>query len=246
MLDLHCHILPALDDGPTCLEESLFLARFAVRDGITHIIATPHCFRDLRTLRADVLPRVARLNADLTQAGVPLTVLPGSEIQAFDSALYRREEERGLYCHLGGGHAFTLLEPPWHEAHCPPDLPELIDWLVRRGLTPIVAHPERIYYLRDDPARLKALTDAGGWLQLTVDSLLGNFGPRARSAAEEMLDGYQDVVLATDAHGPHRCSGLSKGYEWVARRFGPQRADDLKARADHVLRRLLADGVPAA
>src|SRR4051794_1353627 len=113
MIDLHCHILPGVDDGPTSLEEALGMARFCVEDGITHIAATPHCHRHIHLLRADILPHVARFNAELARAGIPLTVLPGSEIQVTNTADYRREFEAGLYCHLGDGRAFTLFELPW-------------------------------------------------------------------------------------------------------------------------------------
>jgi protein-tyrosine phosphatase len=93
MLDLHCHILPGIDDGAASLQEALAMARFCVADGIAHITATPHCHRHLRLLRADILPHVARLNEALDRAGIPLTVLPGSEIQLTDTAAYRRRPQ---------------------------------------------------------------------------------------------------------------------------------------------------------
>ena len=86
MLDMHCHILPEVDDGAASLDEALAMARFCVRDGITHVVATPHCNRHCRLLRADVLPHVARLNANLAAASVPLSVLAGSEVQVTDAA----------------------------------------------------------------------------------------------------------------------------------------------------------------
>ena len=79
------------------------MARFCVRDGITHVVATPHCHRVTRLLRPDILPRVVRLNEELSQAGVPLTILPGSEVQVVDAAAYRSDFEASLYCHLGDG-----------------------------------------------------------------------------------------------------------------------------------------------
>ena len=235
MLDLHCHILPEVDDGAASLEEAMAMATFCVRDGITHIAATPHCNSRIRLLRADVLPRVARLNEELTRAGVPLTILPGSEIQLADTASYKRDFEAGLYCHLGDGHAFTLLEFNWIGACYPPDAPELVRWLCDRGMTPIVAHPERHGFFQDDPARLQALVEAGAWLQVTVDSLLGNHGLAPRLAGEELVESYPEALLATDAHNLHRCSGLSAGYAWVAERFGTWRAQEMRARADEVL-----------
>jgi protein-tyrosine phosphatase len=239
MLDLHCHILPGVDDGAASLDEALDIARFCVADGITHVAATPHCHRHCRLLRADVLPHVARLNEALADADIPLTVLPGSEVQVTDTAAYRGDFEAGLYCHLGDGSAFTLLEFPWKAERYPPDAAELVGWLRGRGMTPILAHPERHAYLADDPGRLRALVEAGAWLQVTVDSLLGNHGPGPRSAGEALLRTYPDAVLATDAHNRRRCSGLSAGYAWVRERLGPERAEQLRARADQVLAGLL-------
>jgi protein-tyrosine phosphatase len=242
MLDLHCHILPGVDDGPQALADSLAVARFCVRDGITHVVATPHCHRFLRLLRDDVLPHVSRFNEELARAGVPLTVLPGSEVQVADTAAYRRDYENGVYCHLGDGRRFTLLEFPWQEALYPPDAPDLVRWLRAHGTTPILAHPERYDFFHDDPGRLRALVRAGAWLQVTVDSLLGNHGPLPRTAGAELLRDYPDVVMATDAHNVRRCSGMSAGYTFVRQRFGAGRADDLLDRADRVLQELLNEG----
>jgi protein-tyrosine phosphatase len=242
VLDLHCHILPEVDDGAESMDEALAMARFFVRDGVTHVVATPHCHRHIKTLRADVLPRVARLNAEIGAAGIPLTILPGAEIQVTDSTEYRSEFDAGLYCHLGDSREFTLLEFSWNGSQYPADAADLITWIRSRGMTPIVAHPERHGYFLTDPARLRAVVDAGAWIQITVDSLLGNFGQAARAAGEALLQEYPDAVLADDAHNLQRCSGLSAGYAWVEKRLGAERAGDLKARADWVLTALLRSG----
>jgi protein-tyrosine phosphatase len=241
MLDLHCHILPGVDDGAASLDEALAMARFCIRDGITHVVATPHCHRHCRLLRADILPHVARLNEDIAAAGVPLTVLPGSEVQVTDTAAYRREFEAGLYCHLGDRLAFTLLEFNWKPEQYPADSAELVRWLRGRGTTPIIAHPERQGFLTDDPGRLRALTEAGAWLQVTVDSLLGNHGPAPKVSGEALLRAYPNAVLATDAHNLRRCSGLTAGYTWVRERLGTERAEGLRARADQVLAAVAPD-----
>jgi protein-tyrosine phosphatase len=240
MLDIHCHILPDVDDGPVDLDEALELARFAVADGITHVVATPHCHRDLRMLRDDVNRHVARLRRDLARAGIPLTIFPGAEIQCYDVPLYRRDHEAGLYCHFGDDRRYTLMEFPWNDWLYPADAAEHIAWLVERGTTPIIAHPERHNYFRDHLPRLQQLIAAGAWAQLTPDSLLGNHGPHAREAAEEMLGAVREVVLATDAHAVgRRCSGLAIGYRLVAEMAGQERADEIRARSDQILQHLL-------
>ena len=115
-------------------------------------------------------------------------------------------------------------------------------------MTPIVAHPERHRYFADDPGRLRALIDAGAWLQITVDSMLGNHGPDPAASAENLLRTYPVAVLATDAHNLRRCSGLSAGYTWVRERLGVGRAEAIRARSDQVLATLMdrvKPGVPA-
>jgi protein-tyrosine phosphatase len=239
MLDLHCHILPGIDDGADSLTEALAMARFLVADGLSHITATPHCHRFLRLMRADILPRVARFNDALHEAGLSLVVLPGAEIQVTDTVVYRREFEAGLYCHLGDSDAFTLLEFNWKRELYPADAVELIGWLRQHEMRPIIAHPERHDFFRDDPPRLRGLADAGAWLQITVDSLLGNHGSASRTAGEKLLREYTEVVLATDAHNRRRCSGLTVGYTWVRQHLGVARAEDLRTRALEVLSVLL-------
>lgn len=243
MLDLHCHILPDVDDGATSLQEALAMAQLCVDDGITHITATPHCNRAWPYFRPDILPRVAQFNRELANANIPLTVLPGSEIQLRDVAEYRTNFEAGVYCHLGDSHSFTLLEFSWQAQNYPPgaQAQELVSWLRQRGMTPIIAHPERHEFLRDYPSRLQALLDAGAWLQITVDSLLGNHGPEPLRTSKEMVGTYSEIVLATDAHNLQRCSGLSAGYAWVRERFGVPRADDLRARSEHILSQILTE-----
>src|SRR5262249_23946975 len=150
--------------------------RFCANDGITTITATPHCHRHIHLLRDDILPRVAAFNDDLRLAGIPLTILPGSEIKAVDTNEYRREFEQGVFCHLGDGRDFTLLEFSWSGDDFPPDPVELIEWIRDQKMIPVIAHPERHDYFVEYHALLKSLVDAGAWVQITVDSLLGNHG----------------------------------------------------------------------
>jgi protein-tyrosine phosphatase len=239
MLDIHCHILPAVDDGPRTVDEALTMARFCVRDGITHITATPHCHRHLRLLREDILPHVAQFNHALQTECIALKILPGSEIQLTDVAAYRRDYEAGLFCHLGDDPAYSLLEFSWQVKRYPVDAPGHIRWLLEHGTQPIIAHPERHGYFQEKPDRLLALVKAGAWLQITVDSLVGNHGPEPEEAGWDLLRDYPEIVLATDAHRVGRCSGLSIGYRAVSERLGAARAEELRMRADGILRHLL-------
>jgi len=235
MIDLHCHILPGVDDGPQSLDETLEMARFYVDDGIYHVVATPHCHRYIHLLREEILPHVARLNETLQREGLDLTIYPGSEIQVTDPVIYKREFQEHLYCHLGDGDAFTLLEFNWARDLFPADAPKLIQWIRTQGMTPILAHPERHDYFGKEPALLADMIGAGAWCQITVDSLLGNHGHVPKEMGAELLKTYPDCILATDAHNMARCSGLTAGYAWAEHFLGAERADDLRRRAETIL-----------
>ncbi len=240
MIDLHCHILPATDDGPGDLEESLELVRLAQEDGITDIVATPHHHRHLPLLRVDILPRVEALNFELQRRDIAVRIWPGSEIQLSDAALYRAHYEANRLCHLGDRPDFSLLEWPWDVRNHVANEVEHVGWLLERGTRPIVAHPERHAFFRDDLARLDALVEAGAWLQITAGSLLGDHGADPETAAAIMLRRYNPVVLATDSHNRTRRSGLSTAYAWVEHKQSRERAAEVRGRAESVLARLLA------
>jgi protein-tyrosine phosphatase len=240
MLDIHYHLLPGVDDGPTTLQQSLDLSRYSFEDGVTHIIATPHCHDHLRLLRADILPQVTMMNDELTRAGIGVTVFPGSEIQLTNVENYQRDYLAGVYCHLGDDPRFTLLEFPWVEELYPEGAPEHVRWLRDHGTLPIIAHPERHEYFRQTPIRLRELVESGAWIQITVDSLLGNFGPNSLRAGLEFLSTYDDAVLASDSHSAHRRSGLSSGYRLVRDQFGEAKERNMRTRADAILTHLMA------
>ncbi|MBL8827740.1 MAG: hypothetical protein JNM18_12245 [Planctomycetaceae bacterium] len=238
LFDLHCHILPGVDDGAQTLDVALAMARIYVADGVTTVVATPHCHRFIHLLRRDILPAVARFNEELRAAEIPLQVLPGSEIQVIDTAEYRREFEQGDFCHLGDGRDFTLLEFNWQRELFPDDAEELIGWICDQGLTPILAHPERYDFFWEDISRVDGLVQAGAWLQVTVDSLIGNHGVAPSQAGHDLLRRHPQIVLASDAHNLKRCSGMAAGYQWVREHISDDRADDLLRRGEEVRTRV--------
>jgi protein-tyrosine phosphatase len=228
-----------VDDGPATVEDSLEMIRCMEEDGVTHVIATPHCNQNLPWFRGDLPPLVADLNAIITQQGFAVTVLPGSEVSFYDAAVYRDNYLNNRYCHLGDRREYSLLEFPWKRHNVPRNAVEHVAWIVEQGTTPIIAHPERTPFLRDHPRVLSAIYETGAWLQLTVDSVVGNNSPQSLKMADTILRTYERVVLASDSHGLHRCSGLSVGYDAVAARFGDERAQDLYDRAETVAQSIL-------
>lgn len=238
LFDCHCHILPGVDDGAQSLDEALAMARFCVADGVNCVVATPHCHRYVHSLRRDIIPAVSQFNEELSKATIPLTILPGSEIQVVDSTEYKREFEQGDFCHLGDGREFTLLEFNWKRELFPADAEDLIRWIRGQGMTPILAHPERHDFFWEKLSRVDGLVDAGAWLQVTVDSLIGNHGPAPSQAGGELIRRHREIILASDAHNMKRCSGMAAGYAWVRDREGDERADDLLRRAEWLRSRI--------
>jgi protein-tyrosine phosphatase len=240
MIDIHCHILPAVDDGPRSMNESLAMLSKAETDGIMHIVATPHCNQNLHLFRPEIIPQVARLNEQAQKHELQVVVLPGSEIALYSVDLYRHNYNEGRYCHLGDCREYSLLEFPWQRDRFPDGATELMPWLCEHGTRPIIAHPERTPMLRENRDIIKAFIEAGAWLQITVDSMLGKMSPTAHDAARELMEEHEHIVLATDSHSLNRSSGLKIGYAIVREWFGAARERDIRTRTDSILQHILS------
>jgi protein-tyrosine phosphatase len=222
LIDLHAHILPALDDGARDLDEALAMAQVAVRDGITVMAATVHGVeRGPGLRRAECAERIAQFQAELDERGIPLRIALGVETWLSPDLpeQIRAEQAFGL-----GGQRYLLIELPTHQF---PLYTEQIFFEVQlAGLQPIIAHPERNTAIQNNLDLLARLVEKGALGQVTVASLVGSFGPRARAAAEAMLRRNLVHFIATDTHGPegHRAPLLSAGREAAARLVGTARA----------------------
>lgn len=228
MIDLHSHILPGLDDGARSLDDALGMARAAVDDGITAIAATPHVRSDYPT-SADAMERgVEELRTALAGGGIGLELLGGGEI-ALDRLDLIGADELARFG-LGGSSAYVLLEFPYEG--WPLALPSIVLGLRTRGITPVIAHPERSRSVQADPERLRPIALSGALCQLTAASLDGRLGRRNRDAAFELLERGLAHLIASDAHTPDiRGIGMSAAAEAVG---------------DPTLARWLTETVPAA
>ncbi|WJH36721.1 hypothetical protein N6H14_13900 [Paenibacillus sp. CC-CFT747] len=148
MIDIHCHILPGLDDGAADMQEAVAMARLAYEDGIRHIVATPHFTSAYPNGRAVVESGVRALQAELDREGLAVTIHPGNEVRLEDAARFRREAESGAFCFLDRQESFVLLEQPWSGYN--PETAGVVAWLRERGVTPVIPHPERHYFFRDN------------------------------------------------------------------------------------------------
>jgi protein-tyrosine phosphatase len=211
VIDLHCHILPGLDDGPANLDFSLSMARAAVEAGTQLIVATPHIRADFDVDPTEIEPRVDLFNDRLQRERMPLRVLPGAEI-GWASASDLDDIQLARLSLGSGGR--VLLESPYGKK--PVDLEGIIAGLAARGFQAVLAHPERCPLFQRDPARLRKLVAGGTLCSITAGSMLGSFGDTVRTFTIEMLrDGLVHDV-ASDAHDHiHRPPALVDGFEDV-------------------------------
>jgi protein-tyrosine phosphatase len=209
VIDLHCHILPGLDDGPANEDFSLAMARAAVDAGIQLIVATPHVRSDYQVDLDEIASKVDSLNAVLESDEVPLMVMTGGEV-----ALPKIPElgDRDLAKICLGRARHLLVESPYRRREI--DIEGILTDLQRRGFKPVLAHPERCPIFRSNRDLLATLVERGVLCSITAASLAGGFGEPVRRFALEMLrDGLVHSV-ASDAHDHlHRRPELISGFE---------------------------------
>ncbi len=232
MIDIHCHILPGLDDGAADLEQALEMARIAQADGTTVIIATPHAFDGFyNASREEILCATEKLNRELRLQGLNLRLLPGADTYVdFYIRNWQPDEPIPLAeaMTLNDAGRFMLLELP---AYRVPDLAKLemvIRTLRKQGVTPIISHPERNLDIQVHLSKLTRLIDAGALAQITASSLVGEFGRTTRRFAQKLLKSGLVHFLATDAHGiGSREPRLTPGFEAAVKLIGTENARKL-------------------
>ena len=223
MIDIHSHILPGLDDGPKDLSESLEMARRAVADGVSAMVATPHMMPDgpYANRRGAVMERLAELKEALARENVPLEVLPGGEV--YVSLDVARELGEGSLLTLADLGAHVLIELPAGEI--PPYTEQVLFEVRLRRIVPVIAHPERIVRSPEDLETLAEWVRKGVLLQVNGRSLLGESGTGPAKAARAIIVRRMAHFVASDAHGTtKRPPGLSAARREVERIAGPEEA----------------------
>jgi len=208
MIDLHIHILPGLDDGPSNMAESLAMCRLAVADGVRTIVATPHMLNGMFDVsRTSILAGVRKLQDSLDIEGIPLTVFPGADIHIEKDLCNLLKD--GTVVTVGDLGKYVMVEMasdvlPW-------GLSKFLFDIQLTGVTPIISHPERNYEVQQDPSMMSEFVDAGNLVQLTAASIAGGFGSAAKQCAHTLLRMRLAHVVASDAHSfKGRPAGLSK------------------------------------
>lgn len=219
MIDLHCHIIPGLDDGSDSMETSLSMARMAADFGTTAIVCTPHCCTEDPALERrfrEIRRAGAALQEAVTSQGIDLTLLPGMELMC-SSDPTQALRSSGLL--TVGGTGFLLIEFDFGESLS--FMLSCADSIRDFGLVPIIAHPERYEAIQRSIAAMDIFLDRGAVIQLNKDSILGRLGNHTYQAAWEILRNGLAHVVASDAHNTrYRTAALQHVYATIAENFG--------------------------
>ena len=219
MIDIHSHILPAIDDGARTLEESIEMAKIAADDGIEQMVCTPHMFNGLsqNPEPAEIVDRVAELQEAI---GAVLRVLPGNEVHVSHEIAEQAKTNRVTKLNRQN---YMLVEFP--SMTVPVGAAELFYKLQLQGVHPILVHPERNNQLQRSPSQVADFVQRGVLIQVTAMSVTGEFGAAAKSCAENLLRHNCVHFLATDTHRPNRRPPvLSRGRDAAAAIIGAEKA----------------------
>lgn len=214
MIDIHCHLLPGLDDGARDWDQAVAMCRMAYEDGITHVVATPHA-----NYAYEFSPEKNRqLLAELqSRAQVALKISTGCDFHLdFDNlqSLFQAPESYTV-----NQKSYLLIE--FEPMLVLPNVDRLCYEMQSHQITPIVTHPERNLAFQKQPELLRRLVEVGAPVQVTAGSIEGRFGGRAQRFAKELLRQKMVHIIASDAHDlDSRPPVLSRAYEIIAKEFG--------------------------
>jgi protein-tyrosine phosphatase len=221
-IDLHSHYVPGIDDGVRDVEEGVALLRELKRIGFGQVIATPHMRPSLFDNRREDLERAFdAVRPHFEQPGLPETAL--SSEHYFDDVVYQRLLE-GSGLPYPGGKA-VLLE--FYEMDFPPMIDRCFSELRRRGLLPVIAHPERYRCLWNSTDALERLVDGGAAALLDTAALVGKYGHKPQKTAETILELGLYHAACSDAHRPADASAVERGMQRIEQLYGREEIDFL-------------------
>lgn len=225
MIDIHCHILPGMDDGPKTEERACAMCKIAVGDGMKAIVATPHTGNGVYLNDAkDVLRGVKKLNKLLKEKGIDLTILPGHD--AYIRPELIEDIKQGKVLTINDRKKYIVLELPAESV--PSYVEGLIIKLKSNGITGIISHPERNYQVQQNLHVIEKLIQAGALLQITAMSLTGGFAAPAQKTAIRLLKRRLVHIIASDAHSEDkRPPVLSLAVKKAAKFIGERNAREM-------------------
>lgn len=233
MLDLHCHILPNIDDGARSWEDSFALARLAVDEGITHILATPHHLNGkFENKKQDVIELTEELQQRLDAEKIPLEVFPSQEVRLSGDILAGIENDEILF--VDETNKYLLIEFP--TMTIPHYAEQLFFSLQQKGITPVIVHPERNQEIIENPDRLLEFIERGALAQVTASSYTGVFGKKIAELSSQLIDANLVHVLASDAHNTRgRAFNMKEAFQKLEKEFGKEKVREFQQNAKDLI-----------
>ncbi|KHE73179.1 tyrosine-protein phosphatase [Halobacillus sp. BBL2006] len=233
MIDLHCHILPGVDDGAETMEESIAMAKDAVKEGIETIVATPqHMTSNFYNPNHSIISNVKDLNKKLKEEGIPLDVVYGQEVRMNSEFMSALETEEILSINLKSKYIF--IELPSNVV--PNYTKNVLYELQIAGYKPIIAHPERNKMLQEQPDLLYHLVKNGAITQITAGSIAGKYGRSAQKLAFKMIESNLAHVVASDARDTKKRKFYMKdAYDKLKKKYGMDMVYQLMENAHVIL-----------
>jgi len=227
MIDIHCHVLPGIDDGPANLESAVALAKACADDGITQIVATPHVFPGrFENWRTSIAEEAARFEQVLAASGFALELLWAGEVRLTPEALELLDRDELPFLGEVNGYRTLLLEMP--DGQVPLGAMAFVRRLLAARVKPVIVHPERNRGVMEKPDRLQDFIDAGCYVQLTAGSLVGQFGAKAQLVASQLVARGWVHAVASDAHNlAGRRPRMRDAAQWLTQHHGPSVARQL-------------------
>ncbi|SES42794.1 tyrosine-protein phosphatase [Salipaludibacillus aurantiacus] len=219
MIDLHSHILPGLDDGAQTEEDLLQMARAALEDGITTIVATPHHMNgSYENTKLLIEKSVETANSLLSSHHIDLTILPGQECRIYGELIEDIEEGEILALNHSN---YLFIEFP--SAQVPRFSKKLLYDLQLAGKVPVIVHPERNQVFMKKPDILHDFVKNGALAQLTAASVTGKFGKKIREFSLDIAEANLAHVIASDAHNTtNRTFHMTDAYNVIEEEFGAE------------------------
>ncbi|OLO42355.1 tyrosine protein phosphatase [Alkalihalophilus pseudofirmus] len=197
MIDIHCHILPNVDDGASSVTESIQMVEQAIQEGITTIIATPHHLNGpYINTKQNIIEAVEQLIEEINTRGLNINILPGQECRIYGGLI--EDYHKGDILPLADSNKYMFVEFPSN--HVPRYAKQLFYDMQLAGLTPIIVHPERNSQITEKPDLLYDFVASGVLTQITTSSLTGHFGKKIKRFTEDLIDHNLTHFIASDAH----------------------------------------------
>lgn len=229
MVDLHCHLLPGIDDGSKSMKISLRLAREATENGVTHALLTPHHMNGRYVNhKQDVIRQTKEFQEQLREHNIPLTVFPGQEVRINGHLLDALDKDDILFADTGN--RYLMLEFP--DDDVPHYTNQMIFDLQQRGITPVIVHPERNTKIMAEPDLIYQLLQKGCLSQITASSYVGTFGKKVEEFSCQLIKAGQGYVFASDAHDlPGRKYEMCQAFDKMQHEFGQKMVDQYQQNA---------------